>query len=93
EAGPSLEELLPALVEAGAPRFLVTSIEADGTMEGPDLGLYERVLALVDRPVVASGGVRTLQDVRALAEVGLEAVVVGRAIYEGTLSLEEAAGL
>jgi phosphoribosylformimino-5-aminoimidazole carboxamide ribotide isomerase len=90
EAGPPLEELLPALVEAGAPRFLVTSIEADGTMEGPDLGLYERVLALVDRPVVASGGVRTLQDVRALAGLGLEAVVVGRAIYEGTLPLEEA---
>lgn len=87
--GPRVEASIPALTDAGAPRFLVTSIQKDGTMDGPDLGLYERVLELTDRPVVASGGVRVADDVRALRELGLEAVVVGKALYSGTMRLEE----
>ncbi len=90
EEGPTLEEALPALDEAGAPRFLVTAVEADGTLRGPDLELYRRVLALTERPVLASGGVRDAADVRALAAVGLEGAVVGKALYEGRFPLEEA---
>ena len=89
EEGPRVEESVPALTDAGTPRFLVTSIQKDGTMDGPDLGLYERVLELTDRPVVASGGVRVADDVRALRDLGLEAVVVGKALYSGTMRLEE----
>lgn len=89
EEGPPLEEALAALDPAGAPRYLVTSIARDGTLGGPDLDLYRRVHGLTDRPVIASGGVRTAEDVRALGELELEAVVVGRAIYAGTLALVE----
>jgi len=89
EEGPRLEESVLALTDAGAPRFLVTSVQKDGTMDGPDLVLYERVLELTDRPVVASGGVRVADDVRALRDLGLEAVVVGKALYSGTMRLEE----
>jgi phosphoribosylformimino-5-aminoimidazole carboxamide ribotide isomerase len=89
EQGPRLEEAVPALTDAGAPRFLVTSVQKDGTMDGPDLELYARVLELTDRPVVASGGVRVADDVRALRDLGLEAVVVGKALYAGTMRLEE----
>lgn len=89
EQGPRLEEAVAALTDAGAPRFLVTSVQKDGTMDGPDLELYARVLELTDRPVVASGGVRIADDVRALRDLGLEAVVVGKALYAGTMRLEE----
>jgi phosphoribosylformimino-5-aminoimidazole carboxamide ribotide isomerase len=89
EAGP-LEEFLPALDAAGAPRFLVTSIGSDGTLEGPDLPLYGQVVELTSKPVIASGGVATAADLQALAAVGVEAAVVGKALYEGTLTVEDA---
>lgn len=89
EEGPPLEEALPALVEAGAPRFLVTSVARDGTLAGPDLRLSSRVLELTDRPVIASGGVRTADDVWALRDLGCEAVVTGKALYERTLKLAQ----
>lgn len=88
EEGPPLRELLPALDDAGAPRYLVTSIAVDGTLEGPDLALYERVRSLTDRPVLASGGVRTVDDLRALAALGMEGAVVGKALYQGTVPLD-----
>lgn len=89
EEGPRVEEALPALSDAGAPRFLVTSIQKDGTMDGPDFSLYERVVSLTDRPVMASGGVRKAEDVFELRDLGLEAVVVGKALYSGTLELSK----
>ncbi len=89
EEGPTVEEAIPALDEAGAPRFLVTSIAVDGTLEGPDVALYERIAGLTDRPVIASGGVRDARDLPPLAALGLEGVVVGKALYEGTLKLAE----
>jgi phosphoribosylformimino-5-aminoimidazole carboxamide ribotide isomerase len=89
EEGPRLEDAVPALHAAGAPRFLVTSIARDGTMDGPDLPLYERLLELTDRPIIASGGVRVADDVWALRDLGLEACVVGKAMYAGTLRMEE----
>jgi phosphoribosylformimino-5-aminoimidazole carboxamide ribotide isomerase len=88
-AGP-LERFLPTLDATGAPRFMVTSIGSDGTLEGPDLPLYRQVKELTARPVIASGGVATLADLQALGELGVEAAVVGKALYEGTLPLGEA---
>src|SRR5207247_1673328 len=76
--GPRLEEAVSSLRDAGAPRFLVTSIQQDGTMDGPDLALYERVLSLTELPVIASGGVRKADDVWALRDLGVEAAVEGR---------------
>lgn len=89
EEGPRMEQAVAALQDAGATRFLVTSIQKDGTMDGPDLALYERVLSLTDRPVIASGGVRKADDVWALRDLGVEAAVVGKALYSGTLHLSE----
>lgn len=85
-----VDDVLPLLHAAGTPRFLVTAIQADGTLEGPDLELYARVRRLTDRPVLASGGIRSAYDLRALSTLRLEGAVVGRALYEGTLSLAEA---
>jgi phosphoribosylformimino-5-aminoimidazole carboxamide ribotide isomerase len=87
--GPRLEEAVASLDDAGVPRYLATAIARDGTMDGPDLALYERLRALTDRPVIASGGVRVADDVWALRELGLEAVVVGKALYSGTLQMRE----
>ena len=89
EEGPRVEEVMPALEDAGTPRYLVTAIARDGTLEGPDLRLYARILGLTERPVIASGGVRTADDIWALRDAGCEAAVTGKALYEKTLKLSQ----
>jgi phosphoribosylformimino-5-aminoimidazole carboxamide ribotide isomerase len=89
EAG-TLDETLPRVLQNGAPRLLVTQVARDGTLEGPDLALYERLVERTDTPVIASGGVRDAGDLRALSATGVEGVVVGKALYEGRLTLAEA---
>jgi phosphoribosylformimino-5-aminoimidazole carboxamide ribotide isomerase len=89
EEGPALEAAIAGLNEAGTPRYLVTAIARDGTLEGPDLTLYRQVLKLTDRPVIAAGGVRNAEDVWALRDVGCEAAVTGKALYEKTLKLSQ----
>jgi phosphoribosyl isomerase A len=89
EEGPALEDALTALDDAGTPRYLVTSIARDGTLDGPDLRLYARVLKLTDRPLIASGGVRDAADIWALRDLGCEAAVTGKALYEKTLKLSQ----
>jgi phosphoribosylformimino-5-aminoimidazole carboxamide ribotide isomerase len=89
EEGPELEPAIAALDDAGAPRYLVTAIARDGTLDGPDLRLYRQVLALTRRPVIASGGVRTADDIWALRDEGCEAAVTGKALYEKTLKLSQ----
>jgi len=89
EEGPPVDEILPALHDAGTPRFLVTAVARDGTLDGPDLRLYQHVLGLTDRPVIASGGVRTADDIWALRDAGCEAAVTGKALYEKTLKLSQ----
>ena len=90
EPAGGFDEVLDRLVRAGVPRLLVTAIARDGTLEGPDLDLYRRVTAAVEVPVLASGGVGSLDDLRRLARVGVEAVIVGKALYEGNFTLREA---
>lgn len=89
EEGPAVDDALPALDEAGAPRYLVTSIARDGTLKGPDMKLYEHLLKLTETPLIASGGVRDADDVWALRNLGCEAVVTGKALYEKTLKLAQ----
>jgi phosphoribosylformimino-5-aminoimidazole carboxamide ribotide isomerase len=89
EEGPELGSAISGLNDAGAPRYLVTAIARDGTLDGPDLTLYRQVLKLTDRPVIASGGVRNAEDVWALRDVGCEAAVTGKALYEKTLKLSQ----
>ena len=89
EEGPDLVEALKALDEAGAPRYLVTSVARDGTLDGPDLRLYSQVLNLTKRPVIASGGVRDAEDIWKLRDLGCEAAVAGKSLYEKTLKLSQ----
>lgn len=89
EEGPELDATIASLNDAGAPRYLVTAIARDGTLDGPDLRLYRHVLELTDRPVIASGGIRDAADVWALRDLGCEAAVSGKALYEKTLKLSQ----
>jgi phosphoribosylformimino-5-aminoimidazole carboxamide ribotide isomerase len=84
-SGLGVEEAVENCVEAGVARLLCTAIERDGTLTGPDLGLLARVHELSGLPVLAAGGVRSREDLEALAGIGLEGAVVGRALLEGRL--------
>jgi phosphoribosylformimino-5-aminoimidazole carboxamide ribotide isomerase len=83
----SPDEFAERCAEAGVHRLLCTSIERDGTMGGPDFDLLGRVLERSGLPVLAAGGVRSEEDVEALAALGLEGAVVGRAVLEGAITL------
>jgi phosphoribosylformimino-5-aminoimidazole carboxamide ribotide isomerase len=84
-------ELAAELVALGARRFIFTDIARDGTLSGPNLEAMAAMAASVPVPVIASGGVGSLEDVRALARLScLEGVIVGRALYTGALSLPQA---
>jgi len=70
--------------------IIYTDIATDGMMAGPNISAMAEMQAAVDVPIVASGGVTTLDDVARLAAAGLAGCIIGRALYEGTLSLAEA---
>jgi len=76
--------------DLGAAAILFTNVDVEGQLEGIDRHAVERVVDAVDVPVVASGGVASLEDVVALREAGAAAVVVGTALYEGEFTLREA---
>ncbi len=91
--GGDLAETLARLNAAGCPRFVVTDVTRDGTLTGPNTGLLTRVCAATSAPVIASGGVSSLADLRALtalAPLGVEGAIVGKALYAGAFTLEEA---
>ncbi|GIJ31809.1 bifunctional 1-(5-phosphoribosyl)-5-((5-phosphoribosylamino)methylideneamino)imidazole-4-carboxamide isomerase/phosphoribosylanthranilate isomerase PriA [Verrucosispora sp. WMMD703] len=91
--GGDLYEVLERLDKAGASRYVVTDITKDGTMRGPNLDLLREVCARTDAPVIASGGVSTLDDLRALATlepVGVEGVIAGKALYAEAFTVAEA---
>jgi phosphoribosylformimino-5-aminoimidazole carboxamide ribotide isomerase len=69
---------------------IYTDIATDGMMSGPNVGAMAEMQAAVDLPVVASGGVTTKEDVARLAAVPMAGCIIGRALYEGTLTLAEA---
>ncbi len=91
--GGDLYETLGRLDQAGCARFVVTDVASDGMLRGPNLELLRAVCDATDKPVVASGGVSTLEDVIALRElvpVGVEGAIIGTALYVGNFSLQEA---
>ena len=94
-SGVSALDAARRLGDAGASALVVTRIDVDGTLEGPDLDLYVSLLTACPTELVASGGVGTLDDLRALAVVDvdgrrLSGAIVGRALYEGRFGVEEA---
>jgi phosphoribosylanthranilate isomerase len=91
--GGDLFEVLARLDKAGAARYVVTDITKDGTMRGPNLDLLRDVCAQTGQPVIASGGVSTLDDLRALATlepIGVEGVIAGKALYAGAFTVRQA---
>ena len=91
--GGDLFETLDRLDRDGCARYVVTDVAKDGTMQGPNLTLLREVAAVTKAPLVASGGVSTLQDIQALRslnEIGVEGAIVGKALYAGAFTLAEA---
>ena len=94
--GGDLYETLSRLDAEGCARYVVTDVNKDGMLQGPNVELLRDVCARTDRPVIASGGVTTLDDIRALMElvpVGVEGALAGTALYEGRFTLEDALAL
>jgi len=86
-------DVLARLDADGCARYIVTDVSRDGTLSGPNVNLLRAVCAATDRPVIASGGVSSLDDLRtlaALADVGVEGAIVGTALYVGAFTLPEA---
>jgi phosphoribosylformimino-5-aminoimidazole carboxamide ribotide isomerase len=84
------EGLMRRLAELGVPRFIFTDISRDGTLRGPNFAAIGRLVRAFRTPVIASGGVTTVEHLRRLAKLGVEGAIVGRALYDGGLELREA---
>ena len=91
--GVPAEEALAKLSSRGARTFIVTAIERDGLLAGPNLGLLERMVALGRGDIVASAGVSSLADISAVRSIGCVGAVVGRALYESRVDLAAAVRL
>lgn len=93
EEGGDLFEVLERLEEAGCARYVVTDVTKDGTLRGPNLELLKSVLERTVKPVVASGGISSLDDIRnlkALVPLGLEGAILGKSLYAGRFTLQQA---
>ena len=91
--GGDLFETLERLDRDGCSRYIVTDVAKDGTLSGPNIELLRSVCNATTKPVVASGGVSTLEDLRALRELtglGVEGAIVGKALYAGAFTLPQA---
>lgn len=91
--GGDLWTVLARLEDAGCARYVVTDVTKDGTLRGPNLDLLRQMTERTDKPVIASGGVATLDDIAALRELvpaGVEGAIVGKALYAGSFTLSDA---
>lgn len=91
--GGNIWEVLARLDAQGCPRYVVTDVNRDGTLTGPNLDLLRSVCAATEKPIIASGGVSSLEDLAVLASLvpdGLEGVIIGKALYTGAFTLPEA---
>ena len=88
-----LFDVLERLEQAGCARYVVTDVTKDGTLKGPNLELLRQVMEKTDKPVIASGGISTLEDISALRQLvplGLEGAILGKALYAKRFTLEQA---
>ncbi|MFC1507557.1 1-(5-phosphoribosyl)-5-[(5-phosphoribosylamino)methylideneamino]imidazole-4-carboxamide isomerase [Thermoproteota archaeon] len=83
-------EVAQRLVELGVGAIIFTSVNADGTLKGPALNDTKRLVQLFDIPIIASGGIKDLEDLRELALIDVEGVIIGTALYENRFTLREA---
>lgn len=93
QEGGDIWEVLERLENDGCPRYVVTDVTKDGTLQGPNLQLLKDMCERTNKPVIASGGVSSLDDLRAIAsltEIGVEGSIVGKALYAGAFTLDAA---
>ena len=91
--GGDLFETIERLERDGCSRYVVTDVTKDGTLKGPNLKLLKEVCAVTKKPVVASGGISSLEDIAALSSlngIGVEGAIVGKALYAGAFTLQQA---
>ncbi|MBT2514229.1 bifunctional 1-(5-phosphoribosyl)-5-((5-phosphoribosylamino)methylideneamino)imidazole-4-carboxamide isomerase/phosphoribosylanthranilate isomerase PriA [Arthrobacter sp. ISL-30] len=91
--GGDLWEVLARLEDAGCARYVITDVTKDGTLQGPNLELLRQMVEKTGQPVIASGGISSLEDLRVLRELvpaGVEGAIVGKALYAGAFTLPEA---
>ena len=93
QEGGDLWTVLERLEAAGCSRYVVTDVTKDGTLQGPNLDLLREITSRTTKPVVASGGVSSLDDIIALRDLvplGVEGAIIGKALYAGAFTLAEA---
>ncbi|HLR55955.1 MAG TPA: bifunctional 1-(5-phosphoribosyl)-5-((5-phosphoribosylamino)methylideneamino)imidazole-4-carboxamide isomerase/phosphoribosylanthranilate isomerase PriA [Actinomycetales bacterium] len=93
KSGGDLWEVLERLERDGCARYVVTDVTKDGTLTGPNIELLTQMCQRTDKPVVASGGISVLEDLRKLRELvpsGVEGAIIGKALYDGAFTLSEA---
>jgi phosphoribosylformimino-5-aminoimidazole carboxamide ribotide isomerase len=90
DTGVDAADAIRALADVGVTTFEVTAIARDGLLDGPDLDLYRRMVGLGVGDVIASAGIASQQDLRAVRDIGCRGAIVGRALYDGTLDLVDA---
>jgi phosphoribosylformimino-5-aminoimidazole carboxamide ribonucleotide (ProFAR) isomerase len=91
--GGDLLDVLARLEADGCARYVVTDVTKDGMLSGPNLDLLRQVCARTERPVIASGGLSSLADLRAIAALrplGVEGAIIGKALYAGAFTLQQA---
>jgi 1-(5-phosphoribosyl)-5-[(5-phosphoribosylamino)methylideneamino] imidazole-4-carboxamide isomerase/N-(5'phosphoribosyl)anthranilate isomerase len=88
--GGDLIKTLEMLEREGCQRYIVTDVTKDGTLQGPNISLLREVCAMTNSSVIASGGISTLEDLAALAPLGIEGAIVGKALYAGAFTLQQA---
>ncbi len=91
--GGNLFETIERLDNDGCSRYVVTDVNKDGTLKGPNVELLQEVCAATKKPIIASGGVSTLSDLeqlRSLTMIGVEGAIVGKALYARAFTLEDA---
>ncbi|WP_147105237.1 bifunctional 1-(5-phosphoribosyl)-5-((5-phosphoribosylamino)methylideneamino)imidazole-4-carboxamide isomerase/phosphoribosylanthranilate isomerase PriA [Nesterenkonia populi] len=91
--GGNLWEVLQRLEDAGCPRYVVTDVTKDGTLRGPNTELLAEVCRKTEKPVIASGGISSIEDIEALAQLvstGVEGAIMGKALYAGKFTLPQA---
>ncbi|WP_299708640.1 1-(5-phosphoribosyl)-5-[(5-phosphoribosylamino)methylideneamino]imidazole-4-carboxamide isomerase [uncultured Pontibacter sp.] len=87
-----LQDFMSGYLKTGAKLFICTDVSKDGKLQGPSINTYRHLkLTLPEAQVIASGGVTTMQDLEVLQEIGVKGAIIGKAIYEGTITLKDLA--
>ena len=89
----SIDDAITHFLELGVEFFLVTSIAQDGTLQGSDYETFKRVCRNQGSKIIAAGGINSLKDLETLRSIGVNAAVIGKALYEGAIDFGKAKAL